>query len=67
MMQEILEAHNTYRAAVHVPPLSWSPTLARHAQGGPLTWRLAEASCSIVKRALITTPFEPLLMLVAED
>jgi len=32
MIEEILQAHNTYRAAVHVPPLTWSATLARHAQ-----------------------------------
>lgn len=30
--QEILNAHNSYRAEVGVPPLSWSDTLASHAQ-----------------------------------
>jgi hypothetical protein len=32
MAQEILNAHNRYRAEVGVPPLAWSPTLASHAQ-----------------------------------
>lgn len=32
MAQEILNAHNAYRAQVGVPPLSWSDTLASHAQ-----------------------------------
>lgn len=31
-IQEILEAHNRYRADVRVPPLTWSNTLANHAQ-----------------------------------
>ncbi len=30
--QEILEAHNRYRSAVHVPPLLWSNALAGAAQ-----------------------------------
>lgn len=30
--QEILNAHNSYRKKVGVPPLSWSDTLASHAQ-----------------------------------
>ena len=30
--QEILNAHNSYRKEVGVPPLSWSDTLASHAQ-----------------------------------
>ena len=30
--QEILNAHNQYRAEVGVPPLTWSDTLANHAQ-----------------------------------
>lgn len=32
MAQEILNAHNSYRSEVGVPPLSWSDTLAGHAQ-----------------------------------
>jgi Cysteine-rich secretory protein family len=32
LRQEIVAAHNRYRAAAQVPPLTWSPTLARHAQ-----------------------------------
>ena len=32
MAQEILNAHNQYRAQVGVPPLTWSNTLARQAQ-----------------------------------
>lgn len=32
MAQEILKAHNKYRAEVGVPPLTWSDTLATHAQ-----------------------------------
>ncbi|GAB4230123.1 MAG: CAP domain-containing protein [Elainellaceae cyanobacterium] len=32
MADEILNAHNQYRAAVGVPPLTWSNTLANHAQ-----------------------------------
>lgn len=32
MAQEILNAHNSYRSEVGVPPLSWSDTLASHAQ-----------------------------------
>lgn len=30
--QEILNAHNSYREEVGVPPLSWSDSLASHAQ-----------------------------------
>ncbi|MCT7953457.1 CAP domain-containing protein [Ancylothrix sp. C2] len=32
MSQEILNAHNQYRAEVGVTPLTWSETLANHAQ-----------------------------------
>jgi hypothetical protein len=32
MPQEILNAHNSYRSEVGVPPLAWSDTLASHAQ-----------------------------------
>jgi uncharacterized protein YkwD len=32
MIDEILNAHNQYRAEVGVPPLTWSDTLANHAQ-----------------------------------
>lgn len=32
MADEILNAHNQYRAEVGVPPLTWSDTLASHAQ-----------------------------------
>jgi len=32
MADEILNAHNQYRAEVNVPPLTWSDTLASHAQ-----------------------------------
>ena len=32
MAQEILSAHNKYRAEVGVPPLEWSGDLANHAQ-----------------------------------
>ncbi|MEG4960463.1 MULTISPECIES: CAP family protein [unclassified Microcoleus] len=32
MAEEILNAHNQYRAEVGVPPLKWSDTLASHAQ-----------------------------------
>lgn len=32
MAQEILDTHNLYRAQVGVPPLTWSDTLASHAQ-----------------------------------
>lgn len=32
MVQEILNAHNSYRAQVGVPPLTWSDTLASDAQ-----------------------------------
>lgn len=32
MTQEILNAHNSYRAEVGVPPLAWSDSLASHAQ-----------------------------------
>ena len=32
MAQEILNAHNSYRSQVGVPPLTWSNTLASHAQ-----------------------------------
>lgn len=32
MAQEILNAHNSYRSEVGVPPFSWSDTLATHAQ-----------------------------------
>lgn len=32
MAQEILNAHNSYRSQVGVPPLTWSDTLASHAQ-----------------------------------
>ncbi|UXE64114.1 MAG: CAP family protein [Woronichinia naegeliana WA131] len=31
MAQEILDAHNSYRSQVGVPPLTWSDTLAREA------------------------------------
>jgi hypothetical protein len=40
LRQEIVEAHNRYRAAVQMPPLTWSPTLAQHAQA----WAKALAS-----------------------
>ena len=32
MAQEILNAHNSYRSQVGVPPITWSNTLASHAQ-----------------------------------
>jgi uncharacterized protein YkwD len=32
MIDEILNAHNQYREEVDVPPLTWSETLANHAQ-----------------------------------
>lgn len=32
MADEILNAHNQYRSEVDVPPLTWSDTLASHAQ-----------------------------------